>query len=160
MTFAWRMGRGTSKAFICHSVAFVPRLLSRTLLLAGLLGGPLGPHGLGIAAQAAGQSPPGISPEPRFRWRAGELQLPGCQADRDGGRRLRHAPPALEELDAHLRLNLASYKLPRGYEIVAMLPRDEAGKIWRSKWPPPASVPVWDLVHTDDHAWRAQLCGF
>ena len=43
------------------------------------------------------------------------------------------APPALEALDAHLRLHLASYKLPRGYEIVAMLPRDEAGKIWRSK---------------------------
>ena len=43
------------------------------------------------------------------------------------------APPALEELDAHLRLHLASYKLPRGYEIVAMLPRDEAGKIRRSK---------------------------
>ena len=42
-------------------------------------------------------------------------------------------PPALEELDAHLRLHLASYKLPRGYEIVAMLPRDEAGKIRRSK---------------------------
>jgi len=31
------------------------------------------------------------------------------------------APPALEELDAHLRVHLASYKLPRGYEIVAML---------------------------------------
>jgi acyl-CoA synthetase (AMP-forming)/AMP-acid ligase II len=29
--------------------------------------------------------------------------------------------------------HLASYKLPRGYEIVAMLPRDEAGKIRRSK---------------------------
>jgi bile acid-coenzyme A ligase len=43
------------------------------------------------------------------------------------------APPALEALDAHLRLHLASYKLPRGYEIVAMLPRDEAGKIRRSK---------------------------
>jgi len=38
------------------------------------------------------------------------------------------APPALEELDAHLRLHLASYKLPRGYKIVARLPRDEAGK--------------------------------
>ena len=43
------------------------------------------------------------------------------------------APPALEALDAHLRLHLAGYKLPRGYEIVAMLPRDEAGKIRRSK---------------------------
>jgi bile acid-coenzyme A ligase len=36
-------------------------------------------------------------------------------------------------LEALLRLHLASYKLPRGYEIVAMLPRDEAGKILRSK---------------------------
>jgi bile acid-coenzyme A ligase len=35
------------------------------------------------------------------------------------------APPALEGLDAHLRLHLASYKLARGYEIVAILPRDE-----------------------------------
>jgi len=43
------------------------------------------------------------------------------------------APPALEELDAHLRLHLANYKLPRGYEIVAQLPRDEAGKIRRTK---------------------------
>jgi len=43
------------------------------------------------------------------------------------------APPALEELDAHLRRNLASYKLPRSYEILATLPRDEAGKIRRSK---------------------------
>jgi len=42
-------------------------------------------------------------------------------------------PPALEELDAHLRLHLASYKLPRSYEILATLPRDEAGKIRRSK---------------------------
>jgi bile acid-coenzyme A ligase len=32
-----------------------------------------------------------------------------------------------------LRLQLASYKLPRGYEMVAMLPRDEARKIRRSK---------------------------
>jgi bile acid-coenzyme A ligase len=43
------------------------------------------------------------------------------------------APPAHKELDAHLRLHLASYKLPRSYEIVAVLPRDEAGKIRRSK---------------------------
>jgi acyl-CoA synthetase (AMP-forming)/AMP-acid ligase II len=43
------------------------------------------------------------------------------------------APPALEELDAHLWLHLASSKLPRGYEIVAMLPRDEAGKIRQGK---------------------------
>jgi len=43
------------------------------------------------------------------------------------------APPTHEELDAYLRLHLTSYKLPRGYEIVARLPRDEAGKIRRSK---------------------------
>ena len=43
------------------------------------------------------------------------------------------APPTLEELDAHLRLHLASYKLPRSYEAMAMLPRDEAGKIRRAK---------------------------
>jgi len=43
------------------------------------------------------------------------------------------APPTHQELDAHLRLHLTSYKLPRGYEIVARLPRDEAGKIRRSQ---------------------------
>jgi acyl-CoA synthetase (AMP-forming)/AMP-acid ligase II len=49
--------------------------------------------------------------------------------DEDLGRRVHaliepanvDAPPTLEELDAHLRLHLASYKLPRGHEIVAML---------------------------------------
>ena len=75
-------------------------------------------------------------------------QLPGVRdaaviglQDDDLGRRVHaliepanaDAPPALEELDAHLRLHLASYKLPRGYEIVTTLPRDEAGKIRRSK---------------------------
>ena len=43
------------------------------------------------------------------------------------------APPVLKELDVHLRLHLGSYKLPHLDEIVAMLPRDEAGKIRRSK---------------------------
>ena len=65
----------------------------------------------------------------------------GLKDDDDLGRRVHalieaanaDAPPALEELDAHLRLHLASYKLPRGYEIVAQLPRDEAGKIRRTK---------------------------
>ena len=49
--------------------------------------------------------------------------------DEELGRRVRaliepanvDAPPTQEELDAHLRLHLASYKLPRGHEIVAML---------------------------------------
>ena len=35
-------------------------------------------------------------------------------------------------LDAHLRNYLARYKVPRTYEIVERLPRDEAGKIRRS----------------------------
>lgn len=37
------------------------------------------------------------------------------------------------ELDAHVRKQLASYKVPRSYEMVEELPRDEAGKIRRSK---------------------------
>jgi len=61
--------------------------------------------------------------------------------DEDLGRRVHalvepanaNTPPRLEELDARLRLHLASYKLPRGCEFVATLPRDEAGKIRRSK---------------------------
>ena len=54
-----------------------------------------------------------------------------------------HAPPELEELDAHLRLPLAGDKLPRSSEIVLTLPRDAAGKIRRDElrderaaWPP------------------------
>lgn len=43
------------------------------------------------------------------------------------------APPDAKELDAHVRKQLASYKAPRGYEVVELLPRDEAGKIRRSK---------------------------
>ncbi len=61
--------------------------------------------------------------------------------DEDLGRRV-HAliepadatsPPSTEALDRHLRQHLASYKVPRGYEMVAALPRDEAGKIRRGK---------------------------
>jgi acyl-CoA synthetase (AMP-forming)/AMP-acid ligase II len=36
-------------------------------------------------------------------------------------------------LDAHLLKHLARYKVPRTYEFVEQLPRDEAGKIRRSK---------------------------
>lgn len=59
--------------------------------------------------------------------------------DDDLGRRV-HAivewasptPDATEkELEAHLRNLLASYKLPRSYEFIPALPRDEAGKIRR-----------------------------
>jgi bile acid-coenzyme A ligase len=60
--------------------------------------------------------------------------------DEDLGRRV-HAliepNPGLQlsqtELDAHLRKRLASYKVPRSYEMVEQLPRDEAGKIRRSQ---------------------------
>lgn len=40
--------------------------------------------------------------------------------------------PSQAELDAHVRMHLASYKVPKVYEIVPALPRDEAGKIRRS----------------------------
>ena len=35
------------------------------------------------------------------------------------------------ELDAHLRARLAAYKVPKTYEFVARMPRDESGKIRR-----------------------------
>ncbi len=35
------------------------------------------------------------------------------------------------ELDAHLRARLASYKIPKSYEFLARMPRDESGKIRR-----------------------------
>lgn len=61
--------------------------------------------------------------------------------DEDLGRRVHalveptniDAPPSQEELDSHMRKHLASYKLPRSYEMIEALPRDEAGKIRRSK---------------------------
>lgn len=75
-------------------------------------------------------------------------QLPGVRdaaviglKDEDLGRRVHAlvepsnaaAPPLQADLDAHLRKHLASYKLPRSYEMVEALPRDEAGKIRRGK---------------------------
>jgi len=58
--------------------------------------------------------------------------------DEDLGRRVHAivelAPSAttpLEELDRHVRALIASYKVPRSYERVPALPRDEAGKIRR-----------------------------
>jgi bile acid-coenzyme A ligase len=60
--------------------------------------------------------------------------------DEDWGRRV-HAiiqprdpatPPDLADLDAHARERLAAYKLPKSYEFLAALPRDESGKIRRS----------------------------
>jgi bile acid-coenzyme A ligase len=41
-------------------------------------------------------------------------------------------PPAVQELDRHVRAHLVSYKAPKSYEFVERLPRNEAGKIRRS----------------------------
>jgi bile acid-coenzyme A ligase len=41
-------------------------------------------------------------------------------------------PPAVTELDAWARARITSYKVPKTYEIVDELPRNEAGKIRRS----------------------------
>jgi bile acid-coenzyme A ligase len=59
--------------------------------------------------------------------------------DEDLGRRV-HAvveprdpddPPDVAELEALCLKELTRYKVPRGFEIVAQLPRTEAGKIRR-----------------------------
>lgn len=60
--------------------------------------------------------------------------------DEDLGRRVHaivelaagHDAAVLPQLDRHMRTLLAGYKVPRNYEIVAALPRDEAGKIRKS----------------------------
>ena len=41
------------------------------------------------------------------------------------------APPDPADLDAHARARLAAYKTPKAYEIVARIPRSDAGKINR-----------------------------
>ncbi len=41
-------------------------------------------------------------------------------------------PPSSEDLDAYCRARLARYKVPKSYEFVAVLPRDDSGKIRRS----------------------------
>jgi len=40
--------------------------------------------------------------------------------------------PSAEEMKAHCRQRLASYKVPKSFEFVEALPRDEAGKLRRS----------------------------
>jgi bile acid-coenzyme A ligase len=42
------------------------------------------------------------------------------------------APPLIGELDAHCRERLAAYKVPKSYEFVQALPREESGKIRRA----------------------------
>lgn len=41
-------------------------------------------------------------------------------------------PPALEELRAHCKDRLASYKVPKSFELLAAIPRSAAGKVNRS----------------------------
>jgi bile acid-coenzyme A ligase len=41
-------------------------------------------------------------------------------------------PPSAEELRAHCKARLASYKVPKGFELVERIPRTAAGKINRS----------------------------
>jgi bile acid-coenzyme A ligase len=62
------------------------------------------------------------------------------QPDEEWGRRV-HAiiqphdpdnPPSVAELDRHCRERIASYKVPKTWEFVHELPRNEAGKIRRS----------------------------
>lgn len=60
--------------------------------------------------------------------------------DEEWGRRVhaviqpRHPdnPPSVEELDRFARERITSYKLPKTYELLAELPRNEAGKIRRT----------------------------
>jgi bile acid-coenzyme A ligase len=41
-------------------------------------------------------------------------------------------PPTAEDLDAHTRARVAAYKVPKAYEIIDRMPRNEAGKINRN----------------------------
>jgi bile acid-coenzyme A ligase len=69
----------------------------------------------------------------------GDLAVIGVPDD-DWGKRV-HAviepadpanPPSVTDLDAYVRERLTSYKVPKTYEFVTALPRNEAGKIRRS----------------------------
>jgi bile acid-coenzyme A ligase len=42
-------------------------------------------------------------------------------------------PPAADDLRAHCKARLASYKVPKSYEIVEQIPRTAAGKVNRSR---------------------------
>ena len=61
-------------------------------------------------------------------------------ADDDWGRRVHaivvprdeSAPPSVAELEAFCRARLASYKVPKSFELVPVLPRNDVGKIQRS----------------------------
>ena len=44
-----------------------------------------------------------------------------------------HAPPELDDLNAHVRQRLVNYKAPKTYEFLSDFPRNEAGKIRRAQ---------------------------
>lgn len=62
-------------------------------------------------------------------------------ADPEWGRRVEAAveptdygrPPSVDDLEAHCRLRLASYKVPKRFHLVPRLPRGETGKINRAE---------------------------
>jgi bile acid-coenzyme A ligase len=71
--------------------------------------------------------------------KVGDVAVIGLEDD-EWGRRV-HAlvqpadpgdAPSDEELRAHCRERLAAYKVPKSFELVARLPRNEAGKVNRS----------------------------
>lgn len=41
-------------------------------------------------------------------------------------------PPSADDLDGHCRARLTRYKVPKSYEFITVLPRDDSGKIRRS----------------------------
>ena len=55
-------------------------------------------------------------------------------------------PPAVTDLDAWARARITSYKVPKTYEMIAELPRNEAGKIRRSA-----------LVAERESGWNAAM---
>jgi bile acid-coenzyme A ligase len=61
-------------------------------------------------------------PDPEWGRRVHALIEPADKADQ----------PSADDLKAHSRARLASYKVPKSFEIVDRLPRTAAGKINRS----------------------------
>ena len=62
-------------------------------------------------------------PDPEWGHRVHAIVQPTDPAD----------PPTAEDLRAHCKERMASYKVPKGFEIVAALPRSAAGKVNRSR---------------------------
>jgi len=56
------------------------------------------------------------------------------------------SPHDLRELDIHCRERLAAYKVPKSYEFVDALPRDDTGKIRRSTMATERAVGNWPSI--------------